>query len=327
EHSLQLVGKNMEVNKDEALRCLKIARDKLEAGEVSGAIKFARKSVSLFPTTEAEAFLKRAESTKTTSNRESSSHQSPPTSPSSPSREHKQGRQTREYTMEQVEAVKRIRSCGVNDYYSILSIRKESSDAEVKKAYRKLALQMHPDKNGAPGADEAFKTFQILSDPQKRAIYDEHGADPDSRSTGMPSGFGGARFNNGFANGAVFTEEMSPEDLFNMFFSGDESRHTRSLYVPYFVEPNQFASFAQNPRKLQQFEDGIEIKFVKSLTNECNNELVMKQRKVNEAKGWLFPDEEKLKSAQNTKLPSCEKLMELSKSQRYKEIRNMMVRQ
>ncbi|CAG8567885.1 15280_t:CDS:2 [Acaulospora morrowiae] len=400
----------MEFNKDEALRCLEIAREKLTTGDVSGAIKFAQKSINLFPTTEAEVFLKRAESAKTTNDRGGSSRQSPSKSPSSPSREHNQGRQTRDYTPEQAEAVKRIRSCDVNDYYAILSISKESSDAEIKKAYRKLALQMHPDKNGAPGADEAFKmvgkAFQILSDPQKRAIYDEHGADPDSRSTGMPSGFGGTRFSNGFASGTMFTDEISPEEIFNMFFSGDgfhsatfvgpgfsarrfqprrespnggrareqnntsplltffqllplillfiftfssnwltptpepmpayslhqsryypESRHTRSLDVPYFVEPNQFASFAQNPRKLQQFEDSIEIRFVKSLTDDCNNEFVMKQRKVNEAKGWLFPDEEKLKDAQNTKLPSCEKLMELSKSQRYKEIRSMMVRQ
>jgi DnaJ homolog subfamily B member 12 len=97
-----------------------------------------------------------------------------------------------------------------------------------------LALALHPDKNGAPGADEAFKrvyinisvmartpqacssvvskAFQVLSDPQKRAAFDRSGSDPESRFSGASSPF---------ANGGVspFAEgEMSPEDLFNMFF-------------------------------------------------------------------------------------------------------------
>jgi hypothetical protein len=67
------------------------------------------------------------------------------------------------------------------------------------------------------------KAFQVLSDPQKRAAFDENGIDPDSRNTGMPSGFGGGRFNGGFANGAVFADDISPEEIFNMFFNTDSS--------------------------------------------------------------------------------------------------------
>ena len=64
----------------------------------------------------------------------------------------------KEYTSEQLEAVKRIRKC--QDYYEILGVSKEASeDASLKKAYRKLALQFHPDKNHAPGAGEAFKAI------------------------------------------------------------------------------------------------------------------------------------------------------------------------
>lgn len=56
----------------------------------------------------------------------------------------------------------RIKKC--KDYYEILGVDKEATDNDVKKAYKKLALQLHPDKNKAPGAGEAFKgwlTFKI----------------------------------------------------------------------------------------------------------------------------------------------------------------------
>lgn len=76
---------------------------------------------------------------------------------SAKSREHNQGRQGRDYTPEQKSSVDKVRKCKSTAYYEILDIKAEASEAEIKKAYRKLALVMHPDKNGAPGADEAFK--------------------------------------------------------------------------------------------------------------------------------------------------------------------------
>lgn len=62
-----------------------------------------------------------------------------------------------EYTAEQEEAVKRIKKC--KDYYEILSISKDATDSEIKKAYKKLALLLHPDKNKCPGASESFKAI------------------------------------------------------------------------------------------------------------------------------------------------------------------------
>ena len=67
----------------------------------------------------------------------------------------------KDYTPEQLEAVKKIKQC--RDYYEILGITKEATDSDLKKAYRKLALQFHPDKNKCPGASEAFKGRYILS--------------------------------------------------------------------------------------------------------------------------------------------------------------------
>lgn len=76
------------------------------------------------------------------------------------SREHNQGNQDRTYTPEQKAAVLRIRKCGPTDFYEILAIQKTATDGEIKKAYRKLSLLTHPDKNAYDGADEAFKSEQ-----------------------------------------------------------------------------------------------------------------------------------------------------------------------
>ncbi|KAI8350847.1 hypothetical protein B0O80DRAFT_127919 [Mortierella sp. GBAus27b] len=239
----------MEVNKDEALRCLEIARRHLSSGNFASARKFGRKSISLYPTSEAEAFIIKVESVETmtsegpspssgTKSSEkgngSSSSTTTATSSTKPSSsagsrptlaDHKPVE--REYTAEQAAAVKVIRSSG-GDFYKILGVNKDATDTEIKKAYRKLALQMHPDKNSAPGADEAFKivskAFTVLSDPDKRAIFDQHGPD-EGHSSGVNydrSGPSGPRFAHGRrgANMNGYGEEISPEELFNMFFRG-----------------------------------------------------------------------------------------------------------
>ncbi|CAG8752801.1 13465_t:CDS:2, partial [Ambispora leptoticha] len=208
----------MEVNKDEAIRCLQIAKDHLSSGNLNSALKFTKKSISLYPTPDAKALLKTLETTSFSELGETEA----PTSSFSSSREHIQGRQPRDYSSEQLEAVKRIKNCGAHEYYKVLGLDKDASDADIKKAYKKLALLMHPDKNGAPGADEAFKmvskAFQVLNDPQKRKIFDEYGADPDSRGTNLPNQE--FRFK-GFSNGMVFADEITPEELFEMFFGND----------------------------------------------------------------------------------------------------------
>jgi hypothetical protein len=78
------------------------------------------------------------------------------------SREHTQGNQDRKYTPEQKAAVIRVRKCSPTAFYEILAVQKTATDGEIKKAYRKLSLLTHPDKNGYEGADEAFKSVFIF---------------------------------------------------------------------------------------------------------------------------------------------------------------------
>lgn len=149
-------------------------------------------------------------------------------STSATDRDHNPGRQGRDYTAAQAAAVNRVKKCRANDFYAVLDIESAATEGEIRKAYRKLALIMHPDKNGAPGADEAFKmvskAFQILSDSDKKRIFDQTGADPDSRGGAGGSGFSRAAAagdgGGGGMNGAQFGGNVSPEDIFNMFFGG-----------------------------------------------------------------------------------------------------------
>ncbi|KAK3304140.1 uncharacterized protein B0T15DRAFT_575654 [Chaetomium strumarium] len=146
-------------------------------------------------------------------------------------REHNQGNQERKYTAEQKAAVLRIRRCQPTAFYEILELQRTCTDAEVKKAYRKLSLLTHPDKNGHEHADEAFKmvarAFSVLGDKEKRDKYDRFGTDPDSRFASAQAqaqaqnpfaGFAGRRAGGG--GGGMWEEEISPEEMFARFFGG-----------------------------------------------------------------------------------------------------------
>jgi molecular chaperone DnaJ len=97
------------------------------------------------------------------------------------------------------------------DYYEVLGVTKTSTEVEIKRAYRTLAVQYHPDKNpGDAAAEEKFKecaeAYAVLSDQQKRAAYDRFG------HAGVGAGAAGGGFDPGFSN---------IEDIFDMFGFGD----------------------------------------------------------------------------------------------------------
>lgn len=88
------------------------------------------------------------------------------------------------------------RNMAKRDYYEVLGVNRDASDDEIKKAYRKLAMKHHPDRNpDNPKAEESFKeakeAYEILSDGQKRAAYDQYGhAGVDPSAGGGGAGFG-----------------------------------------------------------------------------------------------------------------------------------------
>lgn len=125
---------------------------------------------------------------------------------------------SRSYTPEQESGAKKILELAKKGHYDVLGVSKTASEDEIKKAYRKLALKYHPDKNSAPSAEGAFKAisgaFDCLSDPKKREMYDQYGHDDSvAGGSGGGGGFGHGGFN---MNG----QEVSPEELFEMFFRG-----------------------------------------------------------------------------------------------------------
>src|SRR5688572_21870124 len=96
------------------------------------------------------------------------------------------------------------------DYYEVLGVPRKASDDDIKKAYRKLAVKFHPDKNpGDKTAEEQFKelgeAYEVLNDPQKRAAYDQYGhAAFDARRRA--------------SRGGGFTDFHDPFDIFREVF-------------------------------------------------------------------------------------------------------------
>lgn len=111
------------------------------------------------------------------------------------------------------------------DYYKILEISKNATDDDIKKAYRKLALKFHPDKNKSPDAEERFKevaeAYEVLSDKKKREIYDQYGE--EGLKGGIPSGnTGGSGFTYTFHGDprATFAQFFGNTNPFQSFFDG-----------------------------------------------------------------------------------------------------------
>lgn len=114
------------------------------------------------------------------------------------------------------------------DFYKTLGIEKTATDDEIKKAYRKLALKYHPDKNKSPAAEDRFKeiaeAYEVLSDKKKRDIYDQYGE--EGLHGGAPGGGtdGQQQFSYEFHGDprATFAQFFGSSDPFGIFFGTNE---------------------------------------------------------------------------------------------------------
>jgi DnaJ homolog subfamily B member 12 len=109
-----------------------------------------------------------------------------------------------------------------------LGLTKEATDSDIKKAYKKMALQLHPDKNKAPGAVEAFKAVgnavAILTDAEKRKSYDLYGSEEQQSVRTRRAG----QTEYGYSRG--FETDVTAEELFNMFFGGGFPQQQTFVY-------------------------------------------------------------------------------------------------
>ncbi|KAL7646832.1 UNVERIFIED_CONTAM: hypothetical protein RMT77_002088 [Armadillidium vulgare] len=131
------------------------------------------------------------------------------------------------------------------DYYKILGLSKGASEDDIKKAYRKMALKYHPDKNKSPNAEEKFKeiaeAYEVLSDKKKRDIYDQFGE--EGLKGGVPGSGGGGdgnTFTYTFSGDprATFARFFGTNDPFSQFFNMDGS--TRSMFDQMDVDDDPF---------------------------------------------------------------------------------------
>ena len=110
------------------------------------------------------------------------------------------------------------------EFYELLGVERDASEAEIKKAYRKLAMEYHPDRNKSVEAEERFKeiteAYEVLREGDQRATYDRYG-EAAVRGAGSPFGAGFAHFDLSEALN-VFMRDFGGFGGFDAFFGGGE---------------------------------------------------------------------------------------------------------
>ncbi|KAK7411207.1 hypothetical protein VNO78_02639 [Psophocarpus tetragonolobus] len=217
----------MDGNKDDALKCLRIGKEALESGDRSRALKFVTKARRLDPGLAVDDLLSAIEA-EAGDQRPAAEAAEPTNSPDQPSIRRRATGATAatgaasgsssssvSYTEEQISIIREIKR--KKNFYEILGLEKTCTVEDVRKSYRKLSLKVHPDKNKAPGAEEAFKAvskaFQCLSNDESRRKYDVSGEDEAiyEQRAARPA----ARGYNGY-----YEADVDAEEIFRNFFFG-----------------------------------------------------------------------------------------------------------
>lgn len=163
----------------------------------------------------------------------------------------------------------------MSDYYNILGVNKNATELEIKKAYKKMALRWHPDKNldNKTQAEQKFKeiseAYQVLSDPEKRKLYDQFGKE-------------GLKGSNGFGGGDFF-QNISPDDLFGSVFGSMFGQQFKGGHR--FSQASPFGNFHKPQKKdiVHNVECSLE-----ELYKGCNKGIFVENKKysIDVKPGW-----------------------------------------
>ncbi|XP_049448724.1 dnaJ homolog subfamily B member 13 [Epinephelus fuscoguttatus] len=163
-----------------------------------------------------------------------------------------------------------------HDYYETLEINRNATDADIKKAYRRLALKFHPSSNRGPGSSEKFsqlgEAYDVLSDPRKKATYDKFGE--EGLKGGIPPEFGSSG-----AWSSKYVYHGNPDKTFRQFFGGD------SPFADFYTNdaPLQFGSLQPGVVKTQDshIERDLHLS-LDDLFHGCTKKIKISRRVMNE---------------------------------------------
>ncbi|KAM0962716.1 hypothetical protein FF1_021957 [Malus domestica] len=221
----------MEGNKDEALRCVRIAEEAIASGNKGRALKFIKIAQRLNHNLQVDELLAACEAINSGSSASSVDEKGAGEIRNEPGVEKLGCGLNGEvsYTEEHVQLVRKIKRN--KDYYGILGVEKTCSVEDIRKAYRKLSLKVHPDKNKAPGSEEAFKivskAFKCLSDGDSRRQYDQTGLVDEFEYNQQHNNTRRRRRRGG---NDFFDDDFDPDDIFRAFFGQSDMFRSSHVY-------------------------------------------------------------------------------------------------